>query len=98
LAKACKAITYAASIRNSGLKDCLAVESPKETMKQNKQQTYMLEAAAQENCMSRCHLSKLVERGDLPSHAAGALRLIDVSDLELFELRREIDRWLCPWK
>ena len=42
--------------------------------------------------MSRCHLSKLVECGDLPSHAAGALRLIEVSDLELFELRLEIDR------
>lgn len=42
--------------------------------------------------MSRCHLSKLVERGDLPSHTAGALQLIEVSDLEIFELRREIDR------
>jgi hypothetical protein len=79
LAKARKAIIHAASIRNSGLKDSLAVESPKETMNQNKQQTYMLEAAAQQNGMRRCHLSKLVERGDLPSHAAGAPRLIDAS-------------------
>ena len=42
--------------------------------------------------MSRCNLSKLVECGDLPPHAAGALRLIEVSNLEIFELRREIDR------
>ena len=61
-------------------------------MKQNEQQTFTLEAAAQEIGMSRCHLSKLVECGDLPPHAAGALRLIEVSDLEIFELRREIDR------
>lgn len=61
-------------------------------MKQNEQQTFTLEAAAQEIGMSRCHLSKLVERGVLPSHATGALRLIDARDLKIFELRREIDR------
>lgn len=68
-----------ASLRN----DVFAVDEPK---------TYSPAEAASKIGMSRTHLYKLLDRGELPFHRLGTHRKINARDLEEFEKQRHADR------
>ncbi|MEX5635539.1 helix-turn-helix domain-containing protein [Parafrankia sp. FMc2] len=48
--------------------------------------------AAERLGMSRTHLYKLLDRGEIPSHRVGRDRRIDLRDLARFEAERQNDR------
>ena len=88
---------FAYSVAGAELRDVLLslsrfVRDGEETVRLTSSRTVTPNQAASRLGMSRTHLYKLLDRGELPFHRVGRDRRIQISDIVEFEAKRQRDR------